>query len=183
MIIGSMIAAPAFALIGTVYPAYATAKAIGDKESEAMARWCQYWLIFSVLSLVMPVLDFLGSFLPFYYEAKLLFVLWLCVDKFKGATFICQKYLEPFLATHQGKIDEHLDFLVARAKDFKVDDLRTLVDWAQAQANGKAVAGGVAAAKKAAAAVTEKVNEQADDKPQEPEDEPVDVSEDAKKDK
>ena len=59
-----------------------------------MTRWLHYWIIFAVFSVVQTALDMVGSYLPFYYEIKILFFLWLWVAKFEGATFLFKKYLE-----------------------------------------------------------------------------------------
>ena len=150
MVLSVMVLASAvLALVGTVYPAYATAKAVTAKETDEMTRWCQYWLIFAMMSLVAFAVDMVGSMLPFYWEARVVFALWLVADKFKGATFLCVKYVEPALATHQATIDAQIDFVVARAKDLNVEDVRKLAEWAQAQASGKAAKPAAAAAKKA----------------------------------
>lgn len=188
MLVGPYLAAPVLACIGTFYPAYATAQAVTSKEPEALTRWCHYWLVFAALSLVMPVVDMVGVMLPFFYEAKLAFMVWLVYDKTKGATYLCQKYLEPFLAQHQAAIDENIEFIFSKVKSLKMDDVRALAEWVQATANGNAkLASGLKAAKEAVKGVQDKVGgmsppEQAD-KPMDP-DEPVDVSEEtAKKDK
>lgn len=163
MIVGPMLATPVLAAISTVYPAYATAKTVTAKETEGLARWCQYWLIFSILSLVTFAVDYVGSFLPFYWEARIAFAFWLVADKFKGATFLCEKYLQPFLATHQSTIDAQIAFVMARVKDLRVEDVRAMAEWAQSQYSGQK-----APAPKAVASPGKKAPEQAD-KPQEPE--------------
>jgi len=176
MIVGPIVTAPIIALTTTVYPAYATAKAVVAKETEALTRWCQYWLVLALISLMMPVFDMVLPVLPLYYEAKIAIAVWLVADKFQGATFLWQK-LEPHLVAHQDTIDAKIDFLLARAKNFQVEDVRALAEWAQGAvgAAGASVPSGVAAAKAAAKKSVEKAAEQ-DDKPQEPE-EIVDASE------
>ena len=122
--------------VGTVYPAYATFKVTAAGEAEAMACWLHYWFIFACLSLVERGLDLAGAYLPFYYEAKILFFLWLYLDKFQGATFLFKKFLEPSLLKHQPAIDENLDFVVNRAKALNAEDMRKLVEWAQTKGQG-----------------------------------------------
>merc|ERR1719482_2085807 len=104
-----------------------------------MARWLQYWLIFALLSLLDSVIDGIGAYLPFYYEIKVGFMLWLTLDKFKGATLICTKYVEPFLSDKTGAIDAQIDFVSAKAKNLKADDLRTFVTWVQSKDFSKAL--------------------------------------------
>jgi hypothetical protein len=166
MIIGSVVAAPVLFVFGTVFPAYQTCKAAVSNEAEAMARWLQFWLIMAILSCVQGVIDIVGAYLPFFFEAKIAFILWLSLDKFKGATFLFQKYLKPLLDSHAGKIDEHVDFVAMRLKNFKSDDVRTLADWLSKQdlRNLKDML-----SKKVVAKAAEVV-EQSSDKPQEPED-------------
>lgn len=166
------------ALVGTVYPAYATAKATTTKDGDELARWCQYWLIFAIVSLVSFAVDMVGTMLPFYWEARVFFALWLVADKFKGATFLCEKYMEPFLTKHQPTIDSQIDFVMERAKDLKSEDVRKLAEWAQAKAQGQAAKPAAAAAKKAVEKAAKAVEQTA--KPQDPDD-VVDVSAEAKK--
>ena len=167
MILGPVLCAPLVAVAGTIYPAYRTYKAVASGEAEAMVRWMQYWMLFSMLSLVEAFADAVGAYLPFYYEGKLLLVLWLSADKFQGATFLCKKHVEPFLAAHQAAIDEQLDFLVSRAKNLKVEDMRSLVEWAQTK--GGELAGGAAIASAKAAPAKAKAKPEQEDKPDEPE--------------
>merc|ERR1719284_1178095 len=72
-----------------------------------MARWLQYWLIFSVFSSVAFIFDMVGDNgifpIPFYYEAKVAFVLWLILDKFKGATLPVQKVRRAFPCGQNGR--------------------------------------------------------------------------------
>ena len=173
MLLGSYLAAPLLFVAGTVWPAYSTYKATVSQEADAMTRWLQYWLIAAILSLVDGFLDSVGAFLPFYWEAKLAFTLWLVMDKFKGASLLCTKYIQPFLADKTGVIDEQIDFVSARASNLKVDDLRTFVQWVQSKDMRAVLETASTAAKKAVADATSK--EQSTDKPEEPE--VVDVSE------
>ena len=157
------------AAVGTVYPAYATSKAFMSKDEESMSRWLQYWIVFAALSMLMPIVDPIGSMMPLYFEAKVAFFLWLTVDKFQGATYLTQKYLVPFLTTHQGFIDEKIDFVVAKAKTLKAEDLRAAVEFVQTKAKNAPAA---AAAAKAAVEKTGKTFAKAADqmdKPEEPE--------------
>ena len=114
----------------------------------------------------MPIVDLIGAFLPFYFEAKIAFFLWLSTDKFQGATYLSTKYIEPFLATHQGFIDEKIDFVVAKVKTLKAEDLRAAVEFVQSKAKDAP-----AAAAKAKATVEKTIAKAAEqpEKPEEPE--------------
>jgi len=202
MIIGQMTSAPFLLAAGVVYPFYATFKALQSKNGDETTRWLQYWMIFVALSQLEFVFDGIGAYLPLYFEAKLLFVLWLCVGRFKGATYLCEKYVEPLLIAHQGKIDEQISLVTSRASNFKVEDLGTIVNWltTKVETLAKAAPKGPppknTPAAKPAAEPVKKVEEKQVEKPQDPDepthgtdspppstinDDVVDVSEEAKK--
>ena len=179
MIVGYYSSAPILMAVGTAYPAYASFKAVKADSAEGKARWLQYWIVFAILSSLEVFIDAVGAYVPLYFECKVAFVLWLALDRFQGASLLCNKYVEPLLSENESAIDEKVEFLAHRFRNLKADDVRTLVEWAQAQ--GGAIATAKAAAKKLAA----KGSEQADG-PQEPDEaEVVDKpeAEEQKKDK
>ena len=66
-------------VVGFVYPAYASYKALESKTPESAAQWLTYWCVFSIFTVVEFFLDYFLVELPLYYLAKLLFVIWLMV--------------------------------------------------------------------------------------------------------
>jgi len=48
-------------------------------------QWLSYWIIFSLFTLVEFFLDIILAWVPLYYEAKLIFILWLALPQTKGA--------------------------------------------------------------------------------------------------
>ena len=144
MIVGYWTSLPILVTTGTIYPAYATYKAVAAKEAEAMTRWLQYWICYAIFMVFESMLDTVGAFVPFFYEAKVAFFLWLVADKFQGATFLFKKYLEPLMGQYESVIDEQIDFAVARVKTLKVEDMRAAVDFIKTK--GGAIAGAPATA-------------------------------------
>ena len=132
MIIGQVTSAPFLLLAGVVHPAYQT-QGPRQRQHHQSARWLQYWMIFVALSQI-EFFDMIGAYVPLYFEAKLLFVLWLSTTRFQGATLLCEKYVKPFLKTHESKIDEQIAFVSARAANFKVEDVGAAVNWITAKA-------------------------------------------------
>ena len=64
-------------LVGFMYPAYSSYKAVEAKNPEAQARWLVYWAVFGLFSVTEVVLDvFLGR-VTIYYIGKLSFLIWL----------------------------------------------------------------------------------------------------------
>jgi len=171
---------PVIASAATVYPAYRSYKAIASKDAEEATRWLQYWVVFALFSYFEFALDFVGAFVPFFYEAKVSFLLWLSLDKFQGASKLFDKFIQPTLDAHSGVIDEQMATISSRVQNFKVEDVRLAVEWASEKANSFSAAAGapkaVAAtspAKKAPKAKEAK-DEIPEEKPEEPEE--IDVS-------
>ena len=102
--------------------------------------WLTYWLIFAMFSSVEFLLDGVGAYLPFYYEAKVTFLLWLTLDKFQGATLLFDKYIAPLLAQHSPAIDSQIDFLTKKAQNLKMDDLKNVAEFLQSKAKGAGIA-------------------------------------------
>ena len=77
-----------------------------------LTQWLMYWIVMAVFT-VFEVLceSFLlaGSWFPFYHELKVIFILWLTLPQFRGATKIYRKFLAPTLETYENVIDGHLD--------------------------------------------------------------------------
>lgn len=55
------------------------------------------------------VADIFVSWLPFYYEFKVLFVIWLLTPYTKGASIIYRKILHPLLTRKESEIDQWID--------------------------------------------------------------------------
>ncbi len=56
--------------------------------------------------------------LPFYYEAKVLFVLYLWHPKTQGALYLYGAFVKPFLLSHEGHIDEYVSEAKTWLQDF-----------------------------------------------------------------
>lgn len=96
-------------MVGFVYPAYATYKALESKTPESSAQWLTYWCVFSIFTVVEFFADLLISTIPLYYLAKLLFVIWLMAPQTKGATTLYVKFIMPLIKRHEESIDNALE--------------------------------------------------------------------------
>ena len=61
--------------------------------------------------------DTLLSWLPFYYEAKVVFILWLTLPQFRGARVVFERFLKPAFVDYESVIDEGLDDLQRRGSE------------------------------------------------------------------
>lgn len=52
---------------------------------------------------------------PFYYEIKILFILWLILPQTRGADYLYYNYIDPTLTYHQNEIDSTLGMAQKKA--------------------------------------------------------------------
>ncbi|NWH76217.1 REEP5 protein, partial [Piaya cayana] len=57
-------------LIGFVYPAYVSIKAIESPNKDDDTQWLTYWVVYGIFSLVEFFSDIFLSWFPFYYMLK-----------------------------------------------------------------------------------------------------------------
>ncbi|XP_071091020.1 receptor expression-enhancing protein 2-like isoform X2 [Haliotis cracherodii] len=93
-------------VFGTLYPAYASYKAVRTKNVKEYVKWMMYWIVFALFSCVETFSDVFLSWLPFYYEVKIVFVLWMLSPMTKGSSFLFKKFVHPQLAKREKDIDE-----------------------------------------------------------------------------
>lgn len=86
-------------LIGFLYPAYASFKALeGGKNFDGDAtQWMTYWIIFSSLTLLESMMPFLVNQIKWYYAIKCLLVIWLYHPKTTGAEVIYNSAVRPYI--------------------------------------------------------------------------------------
>lgn len=93
---------------GLVYPAYNSYKAVKAADVRQYVRWIMYWVVFAVFSTLESFGDIFISWLPFYYELKVGFVLWLALPYTKGSTYLYRKFVHPNLSKREHDIDRFL---------------------------------------------------------------------------
>ncbi|CAE7926663.1 HVA22H, partial [Symbiodinium sp. KB8] len=52
---------------------------------------------------------------PLYWEGKIAFVLWLTLPRFRGATYLYEQAVAPYITQYEGDIDKHLASLADSA--------------------------------------------------------------------
>ncbi|KXZ43146.1 hypothetical protein GPECTOR_100g18 [Gonium pectorale] len=103
---GGVIFRAASNTVATIYPVYASAKALETKNTTADdVQWLTYWTLYGSLILAEHVADQALSRVPYYYHAKFAALLWLQLPQTQGATFLYNKYYKPALIKYGPKID------------------------------------------------------------------------------
>lgn len=93
---------------GTLYPAYASYKAIRTRNAKEYAKWMMYWVVFAFFLSIETFSDVFLSWMPFYYELKIVFVIWLLSPMTKGSSFLFKKFVHPQLKKREKEIDEYI---------------------------------------------------------------------------
>jgi receptor expression-enhancing protein 5/6 len=113
-------------LVGFVYPAYESFKAIEHFKSERedapvlMRTWLTYWIVYSLFSVVEVFVDYILYWIPLYYLVKLVFLVWL-FPRQGGADVIYKLIIEPTLRQYRRRIDTAIDDAHSRVKEVGKD--------------------------------------------------------------
>jgi len=93
-------------LCGTIYPAYQSFKAIKSKNGKNYVRWMMYWVVYAVFVATESIIDpFIKFWLPFYYECKMLVLLYLVSSSTRGSSLIYKSWIHPGLSHNEAEID------------------------------------------------------------------------------
>lgn len=100
-------------LVGFVYPAIMTIRAIESEGKTDDTEWLIYWVVFATFNLFDP---FVGAvviyWIPFFYPLKVSFLLWMMLPHTKGANVVFQ-----MTAPHLGKIANLVSLMSAPLDD------------------------------------------------------------------
>ncbi|KAJ3414536.1 ER membrane protein DP1/Yop1 [Chytridiales sp. JEL 0842] len=102
-------------ILGFVWPAYQSFKAIESSDKDDDRQWLTYWTVFGFLNLIEFFSDILLYWVPFYYTFKAILILYLILPQFKGATVIYNQVLRPYLIQQSNSIDGNINKLKAKA--------------------------------------------------------------------
>eukprot|EP00088_Acartia_fossae_P001829 TRINITY_DN10715_c0_g1_i2.p1 TRINITY_DN10715_c0_g1~~TRINITY_DN10715_c0_g1_i2.p1 ORF type:complete len:275 (-),score=71.51 TRINITY_DN10715_c0_g1_i2:291-1115(-) len=95
-------------VVGTLYPAYASYKAVRTKNVKEYVRWMMYWIVLAFFTSVEPFVDiFIGFWFPFYYCVKIGVLIWLLA--FNGSSILYKSFIHPSLVKREKDIDALLE--------------------------------------------------------------------------
>mmetsp|Transcript_32945 Transcript_32945/g.86232 ORF Transcript_32945/g.86232 Transcript_32945/m.86232 type:complete len:174 (-) Transcript_32945:888-1409(-) len=95
-------------VLGNVYPGYMSYKTVKNRDVAEYKRWMKYWIVYAFFTVAEIILDWFAAILPLYYEIKILFVLYLMLPQFMGATTVYDSFLLPLLNEHEEAIDSKI---------------------------------------------------------------------------
>lgn len=92
-------------IVGILYPAYCSIKAIESVGADDDKQWLTYWVVFGLFSILDLFSGFILRFIPFYFFVKLIFLIWLFMPNMKGATFVYDKFLIKYFKKYESEMD------------------------------------------------------------------------------
>jgi len=106
------------ALLGFLYPAYASVKAIESTQKDDDTQWLTYWVVYSAFSIAEFFSDIFLSWFPLYFLFKCMFLGW-CMAPFSwnGSEFIYRRFIAPFVMEHVPEAEALLSEATKAAKD------------------------------------------------------------------
>lgn len=111
--ISSLLSRVVILVFGTLFPAYYSYKAVKTKNVKEYVKWMMYWIVFAFFTCFETFTDlFLSFWFPFYYELKILVVLWLLSPATRGSSILYRKFVHPWLTRREDDIDN----FIAQAK-------------------------------------------------------------------
>ncbi|KAJ3154881.1 Receptor expression-enhancing protein 6 [Geranomyces michiganensis] len=87
-------------LVGVLYPAYQSIKAVERPESDDDERWLTYWSIYGLFTLLDSIHHRVMQYFKFYYVPKMLILYWLFARN--GSLAVYRQVLRPFLVKYGG---------------------------------------------------------------------------------
>ncbi|KAL8177529.1 UNVERIFIED_CONTAM: Receptor expression-enhancing protein 6 [Gekko kuhli] len=103
-------------LIGFVYPAYASIKAIESSSKDDDTTWLTYWVVYGLFSVAEFFSDTFLYWFPFYYAGKCVFLLWCMAPvSWNGSQVLYLSFIRPWFLRHHETVDSVLSDLSGRA--------------------------------------------------------------------
>lgn len=93
-------------ILGFIYPAYKSIKAIESCKVEDDTKWLIYWVVYSTLIIVEYFSDWLLFWVPFYYLFKSILLIWCMHPNYNGSEVIYKNIIRPLFISHEEKIDQ-----------------------------------------------------------------------------
>jgi len=95
-------------VMGFLYPAYMSFKALETDGDDDDKQWLTYWVVFVFVDFLDDILGMVLSMIPLYHLFKMVFYIYLFYPKTKGALKIYHLLIRPLLKKYEGDVDSLL---------------------------------------------------------------------------
>lgn len=109
-------------------PSYSTYKALSSPLSGELQSLSMYWAVVGAFIAIESTIGPFVSWLPFYWEARTLFLLYLSLPQIQGSTYIYKTYLEPFCSKNEAELDSSIDSAQSNVLGFLQSRISMLID-------------------------------------------------------
>lgn len=89
-------------IVGFLYPAYRSFKALESDDKEDDTQWLTYWVVYAFFTVFDEMTSWILNLMPFYFMIKLVLMIWMFWPTTNGALVIYNTVLAPFLRKYQG---------------------------------------------------------------------------------
>jgi receptor expression-enhancing protein 5/6 len=96
-------------IVGFVYPAYQSMKALESPKKEDDSKWLTYWVVFAVFTIIEFFSDYIVCWFPVYWLFKCIFYVWLMVpNEYNGSLILYRRIIRPKFIQYQPTLDRVL---------------------------------------------------------------------------
>lgn len=110
--ISSCLAFLVWLILGLLYPAFKSFKAVKSRDPAQYLQWMMYWIVFALFTVVEIVADIIFAFwFPFYYELKMALMVMMIIPvstSSLGSSLLYRNFVDPMLANYESQIDNIL---------------------------------------------------------------------------
>jgi len=96
--------------IGFAYPVYQSFKAM-RAGGQDQAHWLTYWVVYATFAMFESAIDLVFFWVPFYFIAKIVFLVWCFHPSTRGAQIVYDRALKPLfdrLLTFTEQVEEEI---------------------------------------------------------------------------
>ena len=126
-------------VLGSVYPAYASYKAVLSGKPEQHKQWLMYWIVYTIFTVFEILGDTFVSWFPLYWEAKCALVIWLTL--YGGAGYLYNRFVYQWLIQYEGVIDHQIAAIQEAASERGQQVVGQVVDQVRGRGTQLAFAG------------------------------------------
>lgn len=103
-------------LVGLVYPAYASTRAIESADKNDDTRWLTYWVVYACFTTLDFFADGILRFFPFYWLAKIVFLAYCFLPvQPNGSARIYNNLVRPYFLKSSKTVDTAYSSVAAKA--------------------------------------------------------------------
>ncbi|XP_029663874.1 receptor expression-enhancing protein 5-like isoform X2 [Formica exsecta] len=101
-------------IVGFVYPAYESMKALESSKKEDDTKWLTYWVVFAIFTIVEFFSEYIVCWFPVYWLFKCIFYVWLMAPtEYNGSLILYRRIIRPKFIQYQPGLDR----LLSNARD------------------------------------------------------------------